>query len=340
MYTWARHVFDHRETFGKIFVLSWRMTFPCPRRLSHLFVRLLEARSQFPAGVNCTCDAARCFAHSYINRMARQFSSQNLSSQNLDKQTVGLCGDVAPLAPRRVTQGMFATLPNEITIPEALQQMRVSANVNFHESVDVAVRLGIDARRSDLVIRGVTNLPHPTGKAIRVCVFADGIAADEARDAGAHIVGAGSLVDDIKLNGLSALNFDKAIAHEKMLPKLAEIAGILGRRGMMPNRKVGTVTSNVGDAVRVMLSGRIEFRAEKNAIVHAAIGKLHSAPSALEENVLSFLVAVMNLRPRGVKGAPSESNFVKDIVLSSTMGKHSYRVRKYAMRALPQAGEL
>ena len=99
----------------------------------------------------------------------------------------------------------------------------------------------------------------------------------------------------------------------------------------MPNRKVGTVTSNVGDAVRVMLSGRIEFRAEKNAIVHAASGKLHSAPSALEENVLSFLVAVMNLRPRGVKGAPSESNFVKDIVLSSTMGKHSYRVRKYAI---------
>ena len=206
--------------------------------------------------------------------------------------------------------------------------------------LDRLERLGIDAKRSDLVIRGVTNLPHPTGKAIRVCVFADGIAADEARDAGAHIVGAGSLVDDIKLNGLSSLNFDKAIAHENMLPKLAEIAGILGRRGMMPSRKVGTVTSNVGDAVRVMLSGRIEFRAEKNAIVHAAIGKLHSAPSALEENVLSFLVAVMNLRPRGVKGAPSESNFVKDIVLSSTMGKHSYRVRKYAMRALPQAGGL
>ena len=123
-----------------------------------------------------------------------------------------------------------------------------------------------------------------------------------------------------------------------MLPKLGEIAKILGRRGMMPNRKVGTVTSNVGNAVKDMQSGRVEFRAEKNAIVQACIGKMHFTDAALEENVLSFLVAVMSLRPRGLKGAPSESNFVKDIVLSSTMGKHSYRVRKYAMHALPRPG--
>ena len=164
--------------------------------------------------------------------------------------------------------------PSEITISEALRRMRTSASAKFHESIDVTVRLGIDPKRSDMAVRGVTNLPHRTGKKTRVCVFAEGIAADEARAAGADIVGGEPLVADIKLNGLSSINFDKAIAHETMLPKLREIARILGRRGMMPNRKVGTVTVDVRDAVKRMHMGRVEFRAEKNAIVHACIGKL------------------------------------------------------------------
>ena len=305
-----------------------------------MFVNLRGGSSQFPAGMDCTILASRCFTHSHISRIARQFSI--LSGQNLDNMVaMGQSGVVAPATPRRaikLARVPSTILQNEITISEALQHMRDNATANFHESIDVAVSLGVDPKRSDMAIRGVTKLPHQTGKMIRVCVFAEGIAADEAHAAGAHVVGGESLVADIKLNGSSSINFDKAIAHDKMLPKLGEIAKILGRRGMMPNRKVGTVTSNVGSAVKDMQSGRVEFRAEKNAIVQACIGKMHFTDAALEENVLSFLVAVMSLRPRGLKGAPSESNFVKDIVLSSTMGKHSYRVRKYAMHALPRPG--
>lgn len=300
--------------------------------------------SQFTAGFHHTMHAARGLTKLQDGQIARHFFILSGQSQRKipGEQTVRLCDVVAPPAPRRVKTDATAplmTMPGELAIDEALRHMRKSATAKFHESVDVAVRLGIDPKRSDMAIRGVTNLPHQTGKKLRVCVFAEGIAAEEARAAGAHIVGGESLISDIKLNGLSSVNFDKAVAHETMLPKLGEIARLLGRRGMMPNRKDGTIAVDVREAINRMHSGRVEFRAEKNAIVHACIGKLHFTDRAIEENAFSFLTAVMNLRPRGVKGAPSKTTFLKDVVLSSTMGKRSYRIRKYAMNALPHVSE-
>jgi len=300
-------------------------------------------RSQFMAVFHRTRHAATCLTRLQVFQTTRRFFSLPNQSRktNTDEQTVRPLSGAAPTAPRRViTDATVPSIsaPSEITISEALRRMRTSASAKFHESIDVTMRLGIDPKRSDMAVRGVTNLPHRTGKKTRVCVFAEGIAADEARAAGADIVGGEPLVADIKLNGLSSINFDKAIAHETMLPKLREIARILGRRGMMPNRKVGTVTVDVRDAVKRMHMGRVEFRAEKNAIVHACIGKLFFTDDAIEENILSFLATVMKLRPKGVKGAPSETNFVKDVMLSSTMGKRSYRVQKYATRALQHAG--
>lgn len=183
----------------------------------------------------------------------------------------------------------------------------------FDESVDIALQLGIDPRKPDQGVRGVVQLPHGTGKEVVVAVFAEGAAAEEARAAGAQVVGGEDLVEEI-LEG--RLDFTKAIASPDMMRYIGRAARILGPRGLMPNPKLGTVTPAVGDAVRAALRGQCEFRAEKRGIVHAGFGRVSFSEDALAENLRSFMVAVSNLKPEGAKG-----QYLRHATISSTMGK-------------------
>ena len=160
---------------------------------------------------------------------------------------------------------------------------------------------------------------------MRVCVFAEGDAAEEARAAGAQTVGGDELVERVKSGGSGAIDFDKAIAVPEMMTKLREIARILGPRGLMPNPKLGTVTTNVAEAVREHLGGRVEFRAEKNAIVHTMVGKVTFSEEQIEENIAAVYRTLWELRPKG-KGAPNASKYVKKAFLASTMGRGSVRI--------------
>ena len=189
----------------------------------------------------------------------------------------------------------------------------------------MSVHLGVDPKRSDMIVRGSTRLPHGTGKTVRVCVFAEGDAAEEARAAGAQTVGGDELVERVKSGGSGAIDFDKVIAVPEMMTKLREIARILGPRGLMPNPKLGTVTTNVAEAVREHLGGRVEFRAEKNAIVHTMVGKVTFSEEQIEENIAAVYRALWDLRPKG-KGAPNASKYVKKAFLASTMGRGSVRI--------------
>jgi ribosomal protein L1 len=240
--------------------------------------------------------------------------------------TAGADGDVesanAPDAPRRVT-----TSPQPIvSVRDAVRWVRANApSKRFAESVELAVHLGVDPKRSDMIVRGSARLPHGTGKNVRVCVFAEGEAAETARAAGAQTVGGDALVERIKSGGSGAIDFDKAIAVPEMMTKLREIARILGPRGLMPNPKLGTVTTEVAEAVREHLGGRVEFRAEKNAIVHAAVGKVNFSEEQIEENIAAVYRELWDLRPKG-KGAPNASKYVKKAYLASTMGRGSARI--------------
>ena len=159
-----------------------------------------------------------------------------------------------------------------LSVAQAVAAVKAGAKGKFDETIDIAVRLGVDPKRSDMIVAAAANLPHGTGKTVRVCVFAEGEHADEARAAGADVVGE-ELINEIKAGGAGAIDFDKAVAHPAIMPKLAAVARVLGPRGMMPNPKVGTLTQDITAAVRAMKAGRVEFRAEKNAIVHASVGK-------------------------------------------------------------------
>lgn len=228
----------------------------------------------------------------------------------------------APDAPRRST-----TSPRPIvSVRDAVRWVRANApSKAFAESVELAVHLGVDPKRSDMIVRGSARLPHGTGKNVRVCVFAEGEAAEKARAAGAQTVGGDALVERIKSGGSGAIDFDKAIAVPEMMTKLREIARILGPRGLMPNPKLGTVTTEVAEAVREHLGGRVEFRAEKNAIVHAAVGKVNFSEEQIEENIAAVYRELWELRPKG-KGAPNASKYVKKAYLASTMGRGSARI--------------
>ena len=240
-----------------------------------------------------------------------------------------------PAPPRRVDtpakKGAKKSNVPTLTIEEAVAGVKAGALAKFTETVDIAVRLGIDPKRSDMIVRGAANLPHGTGKKVRVCVFAEGEHADEARAAGADVIGGDELIAEIKSAGAGAIDFDKAVAHPSVMPKLGAIARVLGPRGMMPNPKVGTLTTDIAAAVRAMKAGRVEFRAEKNAIVHACVGKTDFDDDKLAENVAHFMAVIMDLRPKGVKGAPSATNYLKGASLSSTMGRGSHRIAKDAL---------
>ncbi len=198
------------------------------------------------------------------------------------------------------------------TVAEAVALVKKNATAKFDETIEVAMNLGIDPRHADQMVRGVVPLPNGTGRTVRVAVFAKDAKAEEAKKAGADIVGAEDLMEQIQ-NGV--INFDKVIATPDMMPLVGRLGKILGPRGMMPNPKVGTVTPNVAKAIEDSKGGAVEFRAEKAGVIHAGVGKASFDEKALLENVQAFLNAVFKAKPSGAKGT-----FVKKIAISSTMG--------------------
>lgn len=198
------------------------------------------------------------------------------------------------------------------SIEEAVQLVKELKTAKFDESVDVAVNLGVDPRHADQMVRGAVVLPHGTGKAVRVAVFAKGEKAREAEEAGADIVGAEDLAGRIE-EGF--LEFDKAIATPDMMGVVGRLGRILGPRGLMPNPRVGTVTMDVARAVQETKAGKIEFRVEKAGIVHAAIGKVSMEPNQLAENLAELLTTVIRLKPSASKGT-----YLKGVSLATTMG--------------------
>ena len=195
---------------------------------------------------------------------------------------------------------------------DAIKAVKDNASAKFDESIEIAVNLGVDPRHADPQVRGVVNLPSGTGRDVRVAVFAKDAKADEARAAGAEYVGAEDLYEQI--NG-GLMDFDRVIASPDMMALVGRLGKVLGPRGLMPNPKVGTVTPNVGQAVKDAKGGAVEFRVEKAGIVHAGIGKASFDQAALEANVKAFVEALTRAKPSGAKGT-----YVKKISLSSTMG--------------------
>jgi len=198
------------------------------------------------------------------------------------------------------------------TVDDAVSTLKEHASAKFDESVEISMNLGVDPRHADQMVRGVVNLPNGTGKTLRVAVFAKDAKADEARDAGADIVGAEDLVEEIQ-NGKS--DFDRVIATPDMMPLVGRLGKVLGPRGLMPNPKVGTVTPNVAQAVKDAKGGAVQFRVEKAGIVHAGIGKASFDNAKLAENVRAFIDAVNKAKPSGAKGI-----YIKKISITSTMG--------------------
>lgn len=195
---------------------------------------------------------------------------------------------------------------------EALAMVKELANAKFVESVDVSFNLGVDPRKSDQVVRGATVLPHGTGKQTRVAVFAQGAAADAAKEAGADIVGMDDLAERVKGGNL---DFDVVIAAPDAMRVVGQLGKILGPRGLMPNPKVGTVTPNVADAVNNAKAGQVQFRTDRAGIIHCSIGKADFEVQALKENLQALLADLNKAKPGSSKGT-----YVKKITVSSTMG--------------------
>lgn len=200
----------------------------------------------------------------------------------------------------------------EYSINEAIALLKELATAKFVESVDVAVNLGIDARKSDQNVRGATVLPHGTGRDIRVAVFTQGANAEAAKAAGAELVGMDDLAELVKKG---EMNFDVVIASPDAMRVVGQLGQILGPRGLMPNPKVGTVTPDVATAVRNAKAGQVRFRTDKNGIIHASVGKVDFEPVKLRQNVEALLVDLKRLKPSTSKGV-----YVKRVTLSTTMG--------------------
>lgn len=211
---------------------------------------------------------------------------------------------------RKAYEGLDAL--TTCTVKEAVRIVKERATAKFDETIELAMNLNVDPRKSDQNIRGVTQLPAGTGKTLRVAVFAKGPKAEEAQKAGADIVGDEDLAEKVQAG---EINFDRCIATPDMMGLLGKLARVLGPRGLMPNPKLGTVTMDVAAAVKAAKGGQVEFRAEKAGIVHAGIGKASFSEADLEKNLRSFVDAIMKAKPTGVKGS-----YIKKVSLSSTMG--------------------
>jgi len=199
-----------------------------------------------------------------------------------------------------------------VTVEEAVSLLKAGAKAKFDETVEVAMNLGVDPRHADQMVRGVVTLPNGTGKTVRVAVFARGPKADEAREAGADIVGAEDLMETIQGG---TIEFDRCIATPDMMPIVGRLGKILGPRNLMPNPKVGTVTMDVAQAVKNAKGGEVQFRVEKAGIIHGGVGKVSFDEAKLAENIRAFVDAVAKARPSGAKGT-----YLKKVSVSSTMG--------------------
>ena len=201
---------------------------------------------------------------------------------------------------------------NNISVEEAVKLIKGTATAKFDETVEIALNLGVDPRHADQMVRGVVQLPNGTGKTVRVAVFARGAKADEAKAAGADIVGAEDLLETIQSG---KIEFDRCIATPDLMPLVGRLGKILGPRNLMPNPKVGTVTMDVKTAVEAAKGGEVQFKVEKAGVVHAGIGKVSFSEEKLAENVRAFVDAVSKAKPAGAKGA-----YLKKVSLASTMG--------------------
>lgn len=197
------------------------------------------------------------------------------------------------------------------SLADAIEALRPFASKKFDESLEIAIRLGIDVTKADQNIRGMLSLPNGTGKKVRVAVFTVN-SSDEAKKAGADVVGGEELIE--KVAG-GEINFDRVIATPDMMPKMSKIARILGPKGLMPNPKLGTVTNNVADAVKVAKAGQIEYRAEKKGIIHAGIGKMSFKTDALVENAMALIDQLKKIKPASSKG-----QYILGISVATTQG--------------------
>ncbi|MFN3662993.1 50S ribosomal protein L1 [Yoonia sp.] len=199
-----------------------------------------------------------------------------------------------------------------VSVSEAVALVKGNANAKFDETVEISMQLGVDPRHADQMVRGTVTLPNGTGKTVRVAVFARGDKADEAKAAGADIVGAEDLMESIQGG---TIDFDRCIATPDMMAIVGRLGKVLGPRNLMPNPRVGTVTMDVKEAVEAAKGGQVQFKAEKAGVVHAGIGKASFSAEQLEQNMLAFVDAVGKARPSGAKGT-----YMKKIAVSSTMG--------------------
>lgn len=197
-------------------------------------------------------------------------------------------------------------------LKEAVSLIKQTASAKFDESVDISMNLGVDPRQADQMIRGSVELPHGTGKAVQVLVFAKGEKATEATEAGADFVGAEELIEKIKGGWM---NFDRVVATPDMMGQVGKIGKLLGPRGLMPNPKVGTVTMDVGRAVTSIKAGQVEFRVDKAGILHVPVGRASFDEAKLEENISNLVETVRRMRPSSSKGT-----YMKNITLNTTMG--------------------
>ena len=203
-------------------------------------------------------------------------------------------------------------LNGSLSLDAAVKAIKQGASAKFDETVELAINLGVDPRHADQQVRGMVSLPHGTGRSVRVAVFAKGPKAEEAKSAGADLVGAEDLSEKVQAG---EINFDRCVATPDMMPVVGRLGKILGPRGLMPNPKLGTVTNDVAEAVKAAKGGQVEFRVEKAGIVHAGVGKASFSEDALVANIKAFYDAISRAKPSGAKGT-----YIKRISLSSTMG--------------------
>jgi len=201
---------------------------------------------------------------------------------------------------------------SNVTVEEAVALVKANAKAKFDETIDIALNLGVDPRHADQMVRGVVDLPNGTGKSVRVAVFARDAKAEEATKAGADIVGAEDLMEIVQSG---KIDFDRCIATPDMMPVVGRLGKVLGPRNLMPNPKVGTVTMDVAAAVAAAKGGQVQFKVEKEGVIHAGVGKASFDEAKLVENIRAFVDAVVKLKPTGLKGT-----YMKKIVVGSTMG--------------------
>lgn len=212
---------------------------------------------------------------------------------------------------KKAAEAVFAGKTN-LSVEDAVKLVKEAASAKFDETVEVAMNLGVDPRHADQMVRGVVQLPNGTGKVVRVAVFARGAKADEAKAAGADIVGAEDLMETIQSG---KIEFDRCIATPDMMPLVGRLGKILGPRNLMPNPKVGTVTMDVKTAVTAAKGGEVQFKVEKAGVIHAGVGKVSFDAEKLAQNIRAFVDAVSRAKPAGAKGT-----YLKKVSVSSTMG--------------------